>query len=62
MNGRSERWRARRQSEMVQNFAGRLGRMDGGDDFQSSAAALAQKHVDLKHSFHQLRPSVISFA
>jgi hypothetical protein len=54
-------WRAVGQAEVAQDSAshGEVG--DGGDDV-AAAATLAEQHVDLEGSLHELGPAVAALA
>ena len=55
--GWGDRRRARGQSETVENFPSRVGRVNGGEDSQAFFAAGTFEHVQGPHALHQFRPN-----
>ena len=52
--------RAGGQSETVENFPSRVGRVNGGEDAQAFFAAGTFEHVQGPHPLHQFSPGIVS--
>ena len=58
--GGGDRRRARGQTEAVENFPSRVGRMNGGEDAQAFFAAGTFEYVQGPHALHQFSPGIVS--
>ena len=52
-------WRSGRQAKAIENSAGGIWRLDGGDDSDGTAAQFADEHVNFENPFQEACPRII---